>query len=284
MRRPYPKLAHAFARMESALFARGWPFRLARALGLEPNVRVVRHDIGNDHHAPGLAVLTVAYASDFHVGPTTDPAVLRVACEELRRLSPDVLLLGGDFVTLEPTEADGLIAELGQVPARCGRFAVLGNHDWWGGAEHIGERLQAAGITLLTNRNVRLPPPFETVWVCGLDDHWCGHPDGKAAFQGAGETRIVLMHSPSGMLDVGPERFDLALCGHTHGGQVALPGGVPILLPPGPLVRRYSHGRYDLESGGTLIVSVGVGSVLLPIRLFTSPEIVVCTLRPRGGS
>jgi predicted MPP superfamily phosphohydrolase len=279
MRRPYPTIAHLFARMESVVFAGGWPFSLARAVGRRPAVRIVRHDIGvGGGGSIALPPLRVAYASDFHVGPTTDPAVLRLACQELTRLEPDVLLLGGDFVTLHAREADWLIAELGEIPAPFGRLAVLGNNDWWGGAEHIAGRLQASGIEVLTNRNTRLRPPFDRVWVCGIDDHWCGHPDASTAFAGADGIRIVLMHTPSGLLDIGDERFELALCGHTHGGQIALPGGVPILLPPGPLIRRYSRGRFQLDGGGTLIVSVGVGAVLLPIRMFTSPEIILCTL------
>jgi predicted MPP superfamily phosphohydrolase len=224
--------------------------------------------------------LLLAYASDFHAGAVTDPAILRAACEALRAAKPDVLVLGGDFVTYEPTEADWLIAELGTVPARFGRYAVLGNHDLWADPAHIAGRLEAAGIHVLTNRSARLDPPYDDIWICGLDDHWCGRPDGVAAFAGAGRIRVLLMHAPSGLLDVGEGRFDLALCGHTHGGQIALPGGIPILVPPGPLSRRYPRGRYALPRGSTLLVSVGVGTVLLPLRLFTPPEILVCTLKP----
>ncbi len=86
------------------------------------------------------------------------------------------------------------------------------------------------------------------------------------------------MHAPSGLLDLGQERFNLALCGHTHGGQIALPGGAPILVPWGPLSRRYARGRFELSDGATLIVSVGIGCVVVPVRLFTHPEVVVCTL------
>jgi predicted MPP superfamily phosphohydrolase len=86
------------------------------------------------------------------------------------------------------------------------------------------------------------------------------------------------MHAPSGLLDLGPERFHLALCGHTHGGQIALPGGVPILVPWGALSRQYARGRFELSDGATLIVSVGIGCVVVPFRLFSKPEIVICTL------
>jgi predicted MPP superfamily phosphohydrolase len=86
------------------------------------------------------------------------------------------------------------------------------------------------------------------------------------------------MHAPSGLLDLGEERFDLALCGHTHGGQLALPGGVPLIVPHGRLSRRYARGRFSIGKDRTLVVSVGVGCVVLPLRLFADPEIVVCNL------
>jgi predicted MPP superfamily phosphohydrolase len=278
MSRPKPKIARVGPSLENLLFPRGWPFRLSRALGLRPTVATTRHDIVVEHGSDATPTLKLAYASDFHAGPTSDPALLRAACQALRAEAPDVLLLGGDFVTLAPEAADSLIDELGTVPAPLGRFAVLGNHDWWSDAQRIVRRLEAAGIQVLINRNLQLEPPFDRISICGIDDHWCGNPDSAAAFAGAEDIRILLMHSPSGLLDLNQERFDLALCGHTHGGQIALPGGRAILVPHGELSRKYSRGRFELAEGGTLIVSVGVGCVLLPFRLFAKPEIVVCRL------
>jgi predicted MPP superfamily phosphohydrolase len=254
----------------------GWAVDLIRSLGVRADVRTTRHSILIDHGSPPLPPLKLAYASDFHAGPTTDPAILHRACEALRSASADVLLLGGDFVTLVPREVDWLAAELGSIPAPQGRFAVLGNHDWWSDVSYIVRRLEAAGIQVLTNRNVQLGPPFGSVWVCGLDDHWCGEPDATAALAGANGIRIVLMHAPSGLLDLGSEHFDLAFCGHTHGGQLALPGGIPLVLPNGRLSRRYSRGRFEIGRGRTLIVSVGLGCVVLPMRMFADPEIIVC--------
>jgi predicted MPP superfamily phosphohydrolase len=281
MHRSHSTLGHFGGRLESFLYRGGWPFRVARALGVLPAVRTTRHRIT----VAGAAAppLTVAYASDFHAGSTTDPAVLRAGCAALRAAEADVLLLGGDFVTLDPFAVDTLAAELGSIPAPLGRYAVLGNHDWWSDAPHIVGALEAAGINVLINRAVRLGPPFEQVWICGLDDHWCGQPDATAALDGADGVRIVLMHAPSGLLDLGPARFDLALCGHTHGGQLALPGGVPILVPQGALSRRYARGRFGLGGGRTLVVSVGLGCVVLPLRLFADPEIVVCHVTIAAG-
>ena len=274
--RSHPPLARVAAKLETVLYRGGWPFRLARLLGARTRVAttVCRLPL----LAPETPPLTIAYASDFHAGETTDPALLDAACEALGAAAPDLLLLGGDFVTHDPSAAVPLAAALGRIPAPMGRFAVLGNHDWWADGPRVRAALESAGITVLMNRSARLPAPHDRVWICGLDDHWSGRPDAAAATLGADGVRVVLMHAPSGLLDLGDARFELALCGHTHGGQVALPGGTPVIVPHGELSRRYARGRFDLGKGRTMVVSVGLGCVVLPLRLFAPPEIVVCEL------
>jgi uncharacterized protein len=283
MRVPVSRLSQFRRRMEQRLLGSGWPVLLVRRLGIRPGVKTVQHSIPLSSGWGRPPCLRIAFASDFHTGPTTDPAVLLAACSALRTAAPDILLLGGDFVGFDATEIDWLAPLLGSIPAPLGRFAVLGNHDRWTDAEYIARKLEAVDIQVLTNRNVRLPAPADRVWICGLDDDCHGQPDGPAALAGADGIRIVLMHSPSGLLDLGSERFDLALCGHTHGGQIALPGGTAILLPRGPLSRRYARGRFELGRGRTLIVSVGLGCSGLPLRIFASPEILMCDLVEETG-
>jgi predicted MPP superfamily phosphohydrolase len=278
MRPGRPTAAAVVSRLEAMLFRGGWPVRLARALGVRPGVNVVRHAVTVRGGLGPMPPLRLAYASDFHAGPTTDESVLRAACAELTASAPDVLLLGGDFVTHVASEIDWLAPALAAIPAPFGRFAVLGNHDWWSDTPYIVRKLESAGIAVLTNRSIRLQPPYDQVWICGLDDHWCGRPDAAAALDGAEGIRVVLMHAPSGLIDLGQERFDLALCGHTHGGQLALPGGTPLVVPAGPLSRRYARGHFQLGLGRTLIVSVGLGCVVLPLRWFADPEVLLCTV------
>ena len=265
-------------RIEIALHFGGWAVQLTRALGFRQTVKTTRFQVEGVSPQVGGASLLIGYASDFHAGPTTNPEILKSACAALRAIKPDVLLLGGDFVNFAPEDVNPLLPELASISAPLGRFAVLGNHDWLAGSSYIAEQLQHIGIQVLTNRNVRLAPPFEHVWICGLDDHWCGQPDASGAFEDADGFRIVLMHAPSGLLDIGDHQFELAFCGHTHGGQVALPGGRPLILPNGALSRRYARGRYQLASGGTLVVSVGVGCAVLPVRMNADPEIIACTV------
>ena len=155
----------------------GWAVDLIRSLGIRADVRTTRHSIlirpWVTSPSPAQACLRLRLSCWSHHRPGGPPR----ACEVLRSASADVLLLGGDFVTLVPREMDWLATELGSIPAPHGRFAVLGNHDWWSDVSYIVRRLEAAGIQVLTNRNVQLGPPFDSVWVCGLDDHWCGEPN-----------------------------------------------------------------------------------------------------------
>jgi len=251
---------------------------MVEALGLFHTVRVTRHRMAAA--LGGDRPLRVAFASDFHAGPTTATAVLRDTAAKLRELAPDLLVLGGDFVSLEARYAEALAELLDTVPAPLGRFGVLGNHDHWAGGARVEAILASAGIAMLTNRAVHLPPPFDQVSVVGLDDHLSGHPDAPTAFRDARPIRLVLMHQPSALLDLGNAPFRLAMAGHTHGGQIVLPGGWRPVLPQGGLSRLYPGGYYELGPGRALLVSRGVGCTSLPVRINAPPEVHLIELQP----
>lgn len=248
-----------------------WPTSLSRLVGLHGRLHV-RHErvrVAGWHGAP----LRITFASDFHAGPTTHPRHLAAACDAIAATRPDLLLLGGDFVQEAAVDVGDLAFRLGAIPAPLGKLAVLGNHDVTSGRAGVAQRLTLAGITVLRNTPRHLSISAADAWVCGLDDWDEGHPDAVRALEGTSGVRIVLMHSPETLLALEGHRFDLALCGHTHGGQVALPGGLPLTMPGGWLNRRFAHGRHDLNDGGTLIVSRGIGFSRWPVRLFARPEI-----------
>jgi uncharacterized protein len=259
----------------------GWPAILARRFWLHGRIAIRTYDVRIERWARGHP-LRIVFASDFHAGPVTHPELLNEASRAIARGKPDLLLLGGDFISPFARYIDGLAERLRQIDAPFGKFAVLGNHDLYADDEYIVERLATAGVRTLVNENVRLRAPYDEIAVCGLDDPSVGWPDGAAALRGADGVRLVLMHSPEGLLALRGHRFELAFCGHTHGGQVALPGGRPIVMPGGPLNRRYAHGVHRLPDHGnaTLIVSRGIGCSGVPVRLFAPPEVHVCTVLP----
>jgi predicted MPP superfamily phosphohydrolase len=257
----------------------GWPARFAARLGHTHSVSVDHHDVRVAGSLGDADRLRIAFASDFHAGPTTSPALIEQAIAQLRGANADVLLLGGDFVSLRADYARDLVSQLADVPAPLGRYAVLGNHDHWAGGAAITAHLRRVGIEVLTNRNMRLPHPFSNVSICGVDDHTSGEPNAEAAFTGSAAVRIVLMHAPSGMLDIGERSFAVAFCGHTHGGQIALPNGRPLIVAKGRLSRRYNAGRFDLDNERTLLVSRGIGFSTVPFRWNAPPHVITCMLQ-----
>src|SRR5262245_947997 len=170
----------------------GWMARLADRLGWQQRVAVDACDVTIAQPDPSRPALRIAFASDFHAGPTTHPRVLHDAVQALANARPDILLLGGDFVSLEARYIQPLAQALGQVSAPYGRFAVLGNHDLWVDDYPIRACLARAGIEVLVNSSARLPSPFEHIWICGLDDPTSGAPDAERALSGADGVRVVL--------------------------------------------------------------------------------------------
>ncbi len=259
-------------------FRGGWTARLVRRLGLQPAVSTIEHRITCLRWPEGVRPLRMAFASDMHEGPTTHPSLLDEAARALRDAAPDVLLLGGDYIYLHGEGIHDLVPRFADVPSPLGRFAVFGNHDLWAHDRMVHEALERGGFTVLTNENAALPAPFEHVSICGLDDPWVGEPDVDATFAGSRDVKVLLMHAPEGLMVVGDQPFDVAVCGHTHGGHIALPGGVPIVVA-GPLSRRYSRGLYD-AGGRPVIVSKGIGATESALRLFSDPDVRVITIGP----
>lgn len=222
--------------------------------------------------------LRVAFASDLHAGRMTPTDTIVSACGALMAEAPDLILLGGDFVCSEVEELELIQGSLRRLRAPCGVFAVMGNHDHSADATAITRQLEADGIQVLSNRSVRLPEPFGNVLLVGLDDHLAGRPRAAEAIWDGSCATLLLIHQPSGLLDAGDRPFDLALAGHTHGGQITLPGGRAPISASGPLSRMYQAGRYGLPQGGVLCVSVGVGQSLLPFRLGPRTEVLIVDL------
>jgi uncharacterized protein len=246
--------------------------------GLHGKLGVTVHDLVTSKEERPDKPLVIAFASDLHAGPTTHPEIFSELFDRLAEIRPDVLLLGGDFVSGKASYADVLTERLSRCIPPMGKYAVLGNHDLWTDDLQLTRRLTAAGVQVLVNRNMALPAPFDSVSICGIDDPWTGNADAAQAFKDANPIRIFLTHSPDGLLLLNDEKFDVGFAGHTHGGQIALRDGTPLFVAEGPLSRAYSHGRFKIEGNGPLIVSRGIGCTNLPIRINADPELVICVL------
>ena len=269
-------------RLYDVAYVGGWPSWLARPLGLQGRLRLARHEITVSSGAATFPPLRIAFASDLHGGPGTHSATIRRACRLLADAKPDLLLLGGDFVSFHARHVESVLDAIDMVQAPLGRLAVLGNHDLIADDAYLVERLATIGVRTLVNENVRLPPPYDGMWVCGLDNTEQGSPDGGQAVAGADGVRLVLMHSPDGLTALGDERFAVAFTGHVHGGQFVLPGGKSLISAKGPLSQRYLYGGlFELGRPGEriMLVSRGIGQGSLPMRFRADPEVHVCDLQ-----
>jgi len=277
-------IRHATERTLDALLLKGRVASLSYRLGGLGRVRVTRYSVALGAGKALPRPLKIGFASDFHAGPTTHPGLfddLRLALEAER---PDLLLLGGDYVSFDAAYIAALGGFLGGAHAPLGTYAVIGNHDIWNGRAPVEAALREAGIGVLVNRGARLAAPFAHVSVCGIDDPWTGAPDVDAAFADAGDIKLFLTHSPDGVVLLGGRGYDAAFAGHTHGGQIAAPGGRPLFRPSGPASGKYNYGRYDIPGNGPLFVSCGVGCAGIPLRLNADPELLICTLSDPSAS
>lgn len=266
-------------RLYDMLYAGGWPSWLAKPLGLQGQLHLTTHRLMVANEGAPIPPLRIAFASDLHGGPGTHPATIRRACRLLAEAKPQVLLLGGDFVSFHARHVEGVLEAIDQIDAPLGRFAVLGNHDLIADDAWLVQRLQTIGVRTLVNENVRLAAPYDRLWVCGLDNTEQGTPDGRCALAGADGIRLVLMHSPDGLTALGDEPFAVTFTGHVHGGQFVLPGGRSLIGVKGPLSQRYlDGGLFELGSPGEriLLVSRGIGQGSLPMRFRADPEVHIC--------
>lgn len=260
--------------LQDQVFRDTWPAALT-AKFIRPSFRIWREQVTLSKSLGNADHLRLGFASDFHAGPLTPVASIEAACTALVAGSPDLILLGGDFVSLADRHVHRLREPFRLLSAPLGIFAVLGNHDHWAGAAAVSSMLQDLGITLLTNSSRVLPAPYQNTLIAGLDDHISGNPDPGGPQWDSAAATILLIHQPSGLLDAADHPFDVALAGHTHGGQIQLPGGFALVVPQGALSRRHLAGRYQLRDGGALFVSVGIGNSGLPLRLGPTPEILL---------
>ncbi len=263
----------------SALLMRGrvaaWSYRW----GWHGKLSVLQYGLALSEEKRLPAPLRVAFVSDLHAGPTTHGGLFDQLRDQLLLLRPDVLLLGGDYVSFDARHVEQLRDVLTASGPALGTYAVIGNHDIRSDRTVIEAHLRSMGVHVLVNQNVALPAPFEMISVCGIDDPWVGNADAVGAFSGAGPVKLFLTHSPDGLRYLGEQTFDLAFAGHTHGGQVAHTGGAPVLTPSGRMSRLYCYGEFSIPGNGNLFVSRGFGCSLLPLRINADPELVLCTVQ-----
>jgi len=255
----------------------GWGYLNATA---DPIIRhaSIRTTDWRDSQPP----VRIAFLSDIHaVEPGASSAHIAKIVQLVNSQDPDIILLGGDFVSTKQLawshpDFTAVVAPLAGLEAPLGVYAVLGNHDHWRDAKQGKLALEKINITVLDNDALQVGP----LALGGVDDAFTHHanvPGTVAAMDRLSGLKILLSHSP----DVMPEAdgAELVLAGHTHCGQIALPLIGPIVTMS-RFGDRYACGQIE-EDGRTLIVGAGTGTSLLPIRFGAPPDIWVIDVEGR---
>jgi predicted MPP superfamily phosphohydrolase len=242
------------------------------AVLVEPRrLSVTRQTVPVSRLPVALAGVRVGLVTDLHYGRFTGDAMLASVVEAMAAEAPDLILLAGDFVTnSERAAVAPCAAALAGLAAPAGVFAALGNHD---PDPQVKSAFERRGVAVLRDEHTRIAVRGEPVSVGGLR-YWSRRPaDLQKTFRGSRGFPILLAHDPRRLDLAAAAAIPLVLSGHTHGGQIVLPGiGAP------------AAARYPVVHGlgrrgpSTLFVSRGVGTVVLPVRFHCPPEVAILTL------
>jgi len=228
----------------------------------------------------GFEGLKLVHLSDLHFGPWISHDRLDEVIGIVLQQRPDLIVITGDFIDSEtPRElVPGYVAQLKQLKAELGVFAVLGNHDHWQDADLVHRMLADSGIGDLSNRVETLRRGKSQLHLCGLDDYMVGEQDLEAVLEVLPEEgcAILLVHEPDyADISAATGRFTLQLSGHSHGGQVYIPFYGPPITPD--FARKYPRGLYQVEEM-VLYTNTGIGMIRPYVRLNCRPEVAIFTL------
>lgn len=257
-------LAAAAAGTAGGTFAYGY-------FNVRHRLEVTRQAIAFPRLPAALDGLTIGFLSDTHRSATVPHALIDAAVRLLLAEKPDVIVLGGDYVTWRDRAFVHEAAEvLAPLTAPHGVFAVLGNHD---DDRDMPAALAARHFTVLRDQRTRLAIRGEPLDLAGIR-YWTRKVEDIAPLlRGAADATILIAHTPSRLTEAAALGVPLLLSGHTHGGQIVL-----------PVLGAVAARRYAVISGvgrlkdTTAFVTRGVGTVYLPVRLNCAPEVAVLTL------
>ena len=265
------------------IFVLIYPFYQARTLYVETRTLAVN---GLDQALDGL---TIVYVSDIHQGPFFSQGRVNALIAKINALNADLVLLGGDYAEDSSTAVD-FFRTMPKIQARRLVAGVVGNHDRTVPESNLNALQSAmisAGVLPLVNATREVRIGDSRLYLCGVDDYNNGYPQTAQAAYPLREDDFVifLTHSPDNLPEAFTIKnsegktywFDLALCGHTHGGQVTF-FGQPMFRTLTRAPDRYLSGWVQ-ENRADILVSNGVGTSWVPIRLFAPPQLHVITLK-----
>lgn len=218
-----------------------------------------------------LRGLRLGVMTDIHRSQTVSHTMVAAAVKLLMAERPDLILLGGDYVSWREQRYVQPVAEaLAPLSAPHGVIAILGNHD---DEREMPAALAAKGFTVLKDARTRLTIRGEVLDVAGLRYWTYKVADVAHVMRGAVPHAILLAHTPKRLLEAQLLAVPAVISGHTHGGQIVLPGLGAIAAREFPVIA-----GVEQRQGTTIFVSRGVGTVYVPVRINCPPEVAILTL------
>jgi predicted MPP superfamily phosphohydrolase len=251
------------------------------------NLETTEHPVRLERLPREFEGFRICQLSDIHIGPFMPAEEIRKYVDIANSLRPDLTVLTGDFVTFDASTQRGVVEALSAVRAPQGVYGCLGNHDAWTGVEDsITDLFRQAGVRMLRGEAIPITVGGEWIQLIGVDfqsAHRFGRSPAVPNLLGNIE-HLIVRDRPNILLSHNPDTFDravelgvdLSLAGHTHGGQLALEFISPEIAPS-RLVTPYVSGWFR-KSGSQLYVNRGIGTIGVPIRFGSPPEITVYRL------
>ncbi|MCK5921209.1 MAG: metallophosphoesterase [Methylococcales bacterium] len=215
----------------------------------------------------------IAFMADFHFDDYGNQKMLGRAVKAINDESVDLVLLGGDYVSRDPSQLEPLAEVLQDLRATLGVFGIKGNHEYHYPGNKAEKVLGDKGVRFLVNA----VEEFEDFSLIGQDSAWEGVPFLKGGLHQAPQDKPIILgwHEPDTFDFHDDQRIVLQLSGHSHGGQVCAPFIGPILLPH--LAKKYTAGLYR-DGDRNLYVTRGIGTLTVPARFMCPPEVTILKL------
>ncbi len=257
----------------AGVLAASYPLFIERSLVQLNRYRITVPNLPSAFHG-----YTIAHLTDFHLGQLVSEDFVADIVRRTNALKPDLIACTGDFVHRRDTtdEIDRVWPILAGLRARDGVWSVLGNHDHWADTDRSLYWLDRARQNL-HHRCLPIYRGHQRIVLGGAGDFWEDELGIDSAFACSDEhdCRILLSHNPDSVDTAFDTPLHLVLSGHTHGGQVVIPGWGPPILPVAN--KRYSSGLIATPKA-PLFISRGLGWAVLPVRFNCYPEIALLEL------
>ncbi|RBP45260.1 hypothetical protein DES53_103258 [Roseimicrobium gellanilyticum] len=259
------------------------PVLLAGGASYGYGTSLERHRLKVEHHDLKLALgeraprsFRAVSLTDFHFDPLYEEDFVQECVRQANALKPDIVLLTGDYISNTSSRINDFARIIGDLEASTGVYACLGNHDHWDSRTRVAGALNHQHISVLQNHHTRVTCKGGELVIAGLQSAWAGTPNWRNAADGLrkDDRVIALVHEPdfADNLAIDP-RVAFQLSGHTHGGQVRVPGWGALILPSWG--KRYQAGFYNVgpRKDLKLYVNRGIGTIEHHVRFFCPPEI-----------